>query len=83
VNAANHLQFCKEDATLVDLNRSFPFQWGGLGSSSDYSNQDYRGNLPASEPETQAIINYALSIFPTLQRQTDVTNAHANPNTNF
>jgi hypothetical protein len=62
----------------------FLFNGEGWGAAaSDYSNQDYRGNLPASEPETQAIINYALSIFPTLQRQTDVTNAHANPNTNF
>jgi hypothetical protein len=81
---ANHAQFCKEDVTGMDLNRNFPFQWGGLGSSSDYSNRDYRGNSPASKPETQALLfNYALSIFPTLQRQTDVTNPNTNTNTNY
>jgi carboxypeptidase T len=70
LNEAN-AQSCGEDETGVDLNRNFPFQWGRtLGSSSRYCAQDYRGISAASEPETLAIVNYALSIFPTPQRQT-------------
>ncbi|MBM3316324.1 MAG: hypothetical protein FJY75_00585 [Candidatus Eisenbacteria bacterium] len=42
----------------VDLNRNFPYQWGGGGSSSDPCNDTYRGTAPASEPETQALINF-------------------------
>jgi hypothetical protein len=78
VNEDNEFaQFCNDDATGVDLNRNFPFQWGNsLGSSDNYCRQVYRGSSPASEPETQAIINYALSIFPTGQRQ---TNTNGNP----
>ena len=40
----------------VDLNRNSPFHWGSdnTGSSSLYSDIDYRGPSPASEPEIQA-----------------------------
>jgi carboxypeptidase T len=69
LNEAN-AQSCREDETGVDLNRNFPFQWGRtLGSSSRNCAQTYRGRTAASEPEIQAIVNYALSIFPTPQRQ--------------
>mmetsp|Transcript_17728 Transcript_17728/g.43730 ORF Transcript_17728/g.43730 Transcript_17728/m.43730 type:complete len:547 (+) Transcript_17728:1899-3539(+) len=70
LNEAN-AQSCPKDQTGVDLNRNFPFQWGRTsGSSSNKCAQTYRGSAAASEPETQAIVNYALSIFPTSQRQT-------------
>jgi hypothetical protein len=39
----------------VDLNRNWPFAWGGASSSSSTSNDLYRGPSPASEPETQAL----------------------------
>lgn len=42
----------------VDLNRNFSFQWGGGGSSGDVSAEDYRGNGPLSEPESQALNAY-------------------------
>ena len=49
----------------ADLNRNFGFQWGCCGGSSgDPCNYEYRGPAAASEPETQAVQNYMLSIFP-------------------
>ncbi|MEM9801505.1 MAG: M14 family metallopeptidase, partial [Planctomycetota bacterium] len=42
----------------VDLNRNYPFQWGGSGSSGNTSSDIYRGTSPASEPETQAMIQF-------------------------
>ncbi|MGD2016521.1 MAG: M14 family zinc carboxypeptidase [Planctomycetota bacterium] len=42
----------------VDLNRNYPFQWGGSGSSGNSSSEVYRGSAPASEPEIQAMIQF-------------------------
>lgn len=39
----------------VDLNRNYPYAWGGLGSSDDPDSDIYHGPGPLSEPETQAI----------------------------
>ncbi len=46
----------------VDLNRNYPFRFGALGrrgSQNDPMSAYYRGDKPASEPETQAIIALA------------------------
>lgn len=48
----------------ADLNRNFPFLWGGQGSSPNPCDTTYRGPWAASEPETQAIINYVRENFP-------------------
>jgi hypothetical protein len=51
----------------ADLNRNFEFSWndtGGRGSSGAQCNETYRGPSAGSEPETQAIENYARAIFP-------------------
>lgn len=49
----------------ADLNRNFQFQWGCCGGSSpSQCDETYRGPSAASEPETQAIQNYATAIFP-------------------
>ncbi|HHS49539.1 MAG TPA: T9SS type A sorting domain-containing protein [candidate division Zixibacteria bacterium] len=42
----------------VDLNRNFPYEWGydDVGSSPNPGSETYRGPSPASEPETQTII---------------------------
>jgi carboxypeptidase T len=48
----------------ADLNRNYPFQWGGPGSSGSPCSETYRGPSPSSEPETQAITDYVRSIFP-------------------
>ena len=48
----------------TDLNRNSSFKWNNGGSSSNACNDTYHGPSAASEPETQAIQNYASSIFP-------------------
>ncbi len=35
----------------VDLNRNWEHEWGGLGSSSNPGNEQYRGEAPFTEPE--------------------------------
>lgn len=45
----------------VDLNRNYPYEWGGAGASTDPDSDDYRGPTAASEPETQAMIAFATS----------------------
>jgi PKD repeat protein len=49
----------------VDLNRNFQFEWGCCGGSSNNAcSEIYRGSAAASEPETQAVQDYAFEIFP-------------------
>ncbi|KXN66907.1 Zn-dependent exopeptidase, partial [Conidiobolus coronatus NRRL 28638] len=47
-----------KNLTGVDINRNFPYRWGGPGASTNPIQDDYRGPGPASELETQAIISY-------------------------
>lgn len=39
----------------TDLNRNYPGFWGGPGASASWSDDTYRGDAPASEPEVQNI----------------------------
>jgi carboxypeptidase T len=48
----------------ADLNRNYPYRWGGAGSSGSACGETFRGPTPGSEPETQAIMAYVRSIFP-------------------
>ena len=48
----------------ADLNRNYPYRWGGVGSSGSPCSETFRGPTPGSEPETQAIMAYVRSIFP-------------------
>lgn len=49
----------------VDINRNYPFAWGSCnGSSGAKFAQDYRGPSPASEPETQVMMNLVKEIRP-------------------
>jgi len=42
----------------VDINRNFDFLWDlGLGSSSLYSDESFKGPAPASEPETKNVLH--------------------------
>ena len=45
----------------VDLNRNFPYKWGPIGAPGD---GQYAGSGPASEPETQAMINFMQQLQP-------------------
>ncbi|XP_072163146.1 carboxypeptidase A4-like [Diadema setosum] len=40
----------------VDLDRNFQWNFGGRGSSSDPSDEEYRGPFPHSEPESQVYL---------------------------
>ncbi len=42
----------------VDLNRNFPYKWGGPGSSSNPSSAIYRGPSPVSEPEIKSVLAF-------------------------
>lgn len=39
----------------TDLNRNYPGFWGGPGAGVNWSTDTFRGDSPASEPETQAL----------------------------
>lgn len=57
--------YCSAGRRGADLNRNFPFEWGAHnGSSGNTCDDTYRGPMPASEPESQAVINYVRSQFP-------------------
>ncbi len=45
----------------VDLNRNFPHDWGPIGEPGD---PQYAGTGPASEPETQAVVNLLTVLRP-------------------
>ena len=46
----------------VDLNRNWPYGWGGEGASSSCNSQIYRGAGATSEVETQNILKYMDSL---------------------
>jgi len=46
----------------VDLNRNYPFHWGGPGASSDPRDETFRGPSAASEAETQAVVKLAQAL---------------------
>ncbi len=49
----------------ADLNRNFDFYWGCCGGSSPVEcDPTFRGPVPASEPETQAIQGWVSSVIP-------------------
>jgi carboxypeptidase T len=51
----------------VDINRNYPFLFGQCdGSSASRSAQDFHGDSPASEPETQALLGLAEFVQPTV-----------------
>ena len=56
----NMKETCSSSPDGVDLNRNYSYMWGydNSGSSPDGCNETYRGALPFSEPETQAIKDF-------------------------
>ena len=59
--------YCQSNSSSIgaDLNRNFSFFWGGSagGDLLEQCADVYRGPIPASEPETQALEQYVRSIF--------------------
>lgn len=50
----------------VDINRNYAFKWNTCnGSSGSKTSDTYRGDKPASEPETQALARLGAMAFPT------------------
>lgn len=47
----------------ADLNRNFPWEWGGAASTNECG-ATYQGPSPASEPEVQAVVDYVRDLFP-------------------
>jgi murein tripeptide amidase MpaA len=45
----------------VDLNRNWGYQWGGEGASTSRCDDTYRGPNAFSEPETQALRDFAIA----------------------
>lgn len=56
--------FCGGFNPGVDLNRNSSFFWGGSGSSGSTCAENFRGDIAASEPETQAIEAYLAQVLP-------------------
>ena len=54
----------KANARGVDLNRNFDIGWETYTGASEPGPEGYKGSIPASEPETQAILNAACKYNP-------------------
>ena len=50
----------------VDLNRNYGYYWGGPGSGSGATAENYRGTAPFSEPESESVHQLSSSIHPTV-----------------
>ncbi|KAL7480058.1 hypothetical protein ACHAW6_005764 [Cyclotella cf. meneghiniana] len=63
---------CSDSTYGVDINRNFDFLWGDIsGASKSPCDDDYMGTSAGSETETQALTEYAKSLFPEAQRKKD------------
>ena len=51
----------RHNSNEVDLNRNFPYKWGPIGGPGE---SQYAGTGPASEPETQAIVQFITLLRP-------------------
>lgn len=59
----------------VDINRNSDFMFAKAGGSSNHPcDSDYHGQSPESEPESQALMDYARNLFPEEQRKDDPEN---------
>ena len=56
VNPDGNLRDARQNTRLVDMNRNFPYGWGGPGASDMVGSSTYRGPAPGSEPEVQAVM---------------------------
>ena len=56
-NMRPHLNLPAEPQQGVDINRNYPYAWGGVGASGDFFSQTYHGPAPGSEPEIVALMD--------------------------
>ena len=61
MNPDGQLAQDRHNAHDVDLNRNFPHNWGPIGVPGD---SQYAGPGPASEPETQAMVDFITQLRP-------------------
>ena len=66
--------FCATGATTVgvDLNRNYPFDYGGSGTSTTQCSDTFRGPAALSEAESLALTSFENSIFPDQRAETSV-----------
>ena len=66
--------FCSTGATTVgvDLNRNYPFDYGGSGTSTTQCSDTFRGPAALSEAESLALTSFENSIFPDQRAETSV-----------
>eukprot|EP00581_Thalassiosira_minuscula_P010332 CAMPEP_0183702650 /NCGR_PEP_ID=MMETSP0737-20130205/684_1 /TAXON_ID=385413 /ORGANISM="Thalassiosira miniscula, Strain CCMP1093" /LENGTH=618 /DNA_ID=CAMNT_0025929297 /DNA_START=169 /DNA_END=2025 /DNA_ORIENTATION=- len=61
---------CGDDSYGVDINRNMDFMWAYAdGSSRNPCDSDFHGRAAETEPETQALADYARRLFPASQRK--------------
>ncbi len=66
VNAEGNTLDTRKNANQVDVNRNYPFAFGGEGSGANVWDLNYRGPAALSEPEVRANAEFARSIMPDL-----------------
>lgn len=66
INVDGNLLDTRKNARQVDVNRNYPFQWGGPGSGSSVADLTYRGPEPMSEAEVRANAEHGLKLQPDL-----------------
>ncbi len=58
LTVSGYFEEWKANAGGVDLNRNFPAGFANINSRPEPSSEGYRGDYAASEPETQALMDY-------------------------
>lgn len=66
VNVDGNLLDTRKNVRQVDVNRNYPFQWGGPGSGGSVADQNYRGPAPMSEDEVRANAEFGAKLQPDL-----------------
>ena len=66
LNVDGNLLDTRKNARQVDVNRNYPFQWGGPGSGGMVTDLNYRGPSAMSEAEVKANAEFGAKLRPDL-----------------
>ena len=66
LNVDGNLLDTRKNVRQVDVNRNYPFQWGGPGSGGSVTDLNYRGPSPLSEAEVKANAEFGAKLRPDL-----------------